>query len=164
MKKYRLLLGLSLFVIGLMLGLTWWQYNRFQVTPAPAAEFNLIDGRQLSLSAQQGQPVIITFWATTCSICMQEMPDWAQLYQDYNGQLELIAVAMPYDRADWILHIAKDWPFAVALDPMGELTQAFDQVEFTPTTFVISPTGLMVEKILGRVDFAKLRGSLQQWL
>ena len=150
-------------LIGVAGGIVLWRLAQPQV--APPVSFNLIDGRQLSLAEQRGKTTIVTFWATTCTVCMEEMPDWEELYQDRQAQgLQLIAVAMPYDRADWVLHFAKHWTFPVALDPMGELTQAFGDVELTPSTFIISPAGEITQQLVGRVDFDALRAQLDPWL
>ena len=157
----------NIFSIGMatiaLSAIALWYTSRPQA--APAVSFNLIDGRQLSLKEPSGNPTIVTFWATTCTVCMEEMPDWENLYQVRKTDgLELIAVAMPYDRADWVLHFAKNWTFPVALDPMGELTQAFGEVEFTPVTFIISPDGTISKQLVGRVDFEDLNTELDQWL
>jgi len=134
---------------------------------APTLTLNLIDGRQITLEQYRGRPLIVTFWATTCTVCLAEMPDWEVLYQTHGEhKLGLIAVAMPYDRADWVLGFAKrfNWNFPVALDPMGIATAAFGDVSVTPVTFLISPAGKISQQIVGRVDFAALNKQLEQWL
>ena len=42
--------------------------------PAPAAQLTALDGRHWSTSALRGQVVILTFWATWCSPCRDELP------------------------------------------------------------------------------------------
>ena len=134
---------------------------------APAVTFNLINGDQIPLIERQGHPLIVTFWATSCTICLAEMPDWERFYQIYHAQgVALIAVAMPYDRPDWVLSFAQrfKWNFGIALDPMGTVAEAFGNVSVTPTTFVISPAGKIHQKTIGRIDFVTLSQQLNQWL
>ena len=47
--------------------------------PAPAATLVTLDGQRLSTSDMLGQVVILTFWATWCSPCREELP----LLSDY---------------------------------------------------------------------------------
>src|SRR5262249_44462436 len=47
--------------------------------PAPAATLVTLDGQRISSGDLLGQVVILTFWATWCSPCRQELP----LLSDY---------------------------------------------------------------------------------
>jgi cytochrome c biogenesis protein CcmG, thiol:disulfide interchange protein DsbE len=49
--------------------------------PAPAATLVTLDGKHISSNALLGQVVILTFWATWCSPCREELP----LLSDYLG-------------------------------------------------------------------------------
>ena len=147
--------------------LLWLLLQATQAVSAPAVTFNLIDGRQIPLAEHRGRPAIVTFWATSCTVCMAEMADWEVLYQRHRQQgLRLFAVAMPYDRADWVLAFAErfNWSFPIALDPMGQVTTAFGDVDITPITFLISPTGEITQQLVGQVDFEELNKKLEQWL
>jgi thiol-disulfide isomerase/thioredoxin len=42
--------------------------------PAPPATLNTLDGKQLSTSEYAGKVVILTFWATWCVPCREELP------------------------------------------------------------------------------------------
>lgn len=43
--------------------------------PAPALVTSTIDGSKLTLQGLRGKIVLVTFWATTCAICLAEQPD-----------------------------------------------------------------------------------------
>jgi thiol-disulfide isomerase/thioredoxin len=86
------------------------------------------------------RPLLISFWATTCAICLKEMPRLAQFQKDYaHLGLRTIAVAMPYDRPLSVLDYAKgrqfDLDYAIDLD--GKINQALGGVRETPTALVI---------------------------
>jgi peroxiredoxin len=133
------------------------------ITIAPNVFFKTIKGETISLAALQGKPVIITFWATDCASCLKEIPDLIKLHQQFNSQgLTIIAVAMYYDPPNHVLTMAseKQLPYAVALDPSAELSQAFGNVQFTPTTFLIDKTGAIVIKKIGLFSLP----ALQEWL
>jgi thiol-disulfide isomerase/thioredoxin len=86
------------------------------------------------------RPLLISFWATTCAICLKEMPRLAQFQKDYaHVGLRTIAVAMPYDRPLSVLDYAKgrqfDLDYAIDLD--GKINQALGGIRETPTALVI---------------------------
>ena len=58
----------------------------------------------------------------------------------------MIAVAMYYDPPNHVVDMtkAKQLPYDVALDLKSELAQAFGDVMFTPSTFLIAPDGSVV--------------------
>jgi peroxiredoxin len=88
-------------------------------------------------------------------------------YQTYAPQgFEMVAVAMSYDPAWLVAEYAtqKRLPFKVALDMQGELERAFGGVEGTPTSFLISKRGEILEKIVGRPDFERLRRRIEREL
>ncbi len=139
----------------------------FRIQPAPAVTFTSLKGEKLATSDLRGRVVLINFWATDCAVCVKEMPRLVHTYRKYQPQgLEMIAVAMRHDPPNYVLNYAEKnaLPFKVALDPMGDIAKAFDNVKLTPTTIVIDKKGNMVARILGEPDFAKLEALLEQKL
>lgn len=45
---------------------------------APDFTLNDAGGKRVTLSALRGQPVVLTFWATWCLICKEELPELNQ--------------------------------------------------------------------------------------
>lgn len=134
---------------------------------APNIGFKIIDGRTLTLAALRGQPVLVTFWSTTCPSCIKEIPHLMDLYKEFSPQgFEIIAVAMPYDRPDFVLALAKkrDIPYPIALDIQSEAVRAFGNVNNTPTSFLIAPDGRIVKHEVGVMDFVQLRRSIMGML
>lgn len=128
-------------------------------TPAPEVTFVSIEGERMSTADLRGRVVLVNFWATDCSVCIREMPKLVETYEKHRERgFELIAVAMRYDPPNYVLSYARKnaLPFKVALDPMGALAKAFDDVRLTPTTIVIDKRGNIVTRILGEPDFADL--------
>lgn len=128
--------------------------------PAPEVTFTLLDGRTLTLADLRGRPVLINFWATTCPVCVAEMPELVALYQELRGRgFELIAVAMPYDPPSHVQDFARrrGLPFPIALDVQGQVTAAFDDVRYTPTAYLVDPNGDIVLRHTGRLDVERVR-------
>ena len=134
---------------------------------APQVTFVSLQGERIASGGLRGKVVLVNFWATDCVICVKEMPEMARTYDRYRERgLEFIAVAMKHDPPNRVIAYAEKnrLPFRVALDPLGELAQAFGDVRFTPTTFVIDKRGRIVSRIQGEPDFARLHEILEQKL
>ena len=135
--------------------------------PAPALIATTIDGHKLALQELRGKVVLVTFWATTCTICLAEQPDLVKTCERYRARgLEVVGVAMPYDRLDLIKqHLSKyPMPFPVVWDKDGEIGRQFRGILGTPTTFIVDKSGRLVSKTVGAIDFDKLRHFLDDSL
>lgn len=124
---------------------------------APNITLQLLDGKKLELSSLKGKPILITFWATSCPGCIKEMPHLIELYEELHQQgLEVIGIAMPYDRPDYVMEMVKrkQVPYHIAFDLQGEAVQAFGKVSLTPTTFLIDHKGQIVKKKIGEMNMA----------
>jgi peroxiredoxin len=139
----------------------------FSAKPAPRADFVTIHGERLSTESLRGKVVLVNFWATSCDVCVAEMPKIVATYGKYRERgFETVAVAMSYDRPDFVLAYAEKnrLPFRVALDPMGNAARSFGHIEATPTTFVLDKRGKVVARYVGEPDFGKLDALLESKL
>jgi len=63
--------------------------------PAPSFETKLINGQKFNIELAKGHVVILHFWATWCSTCLEEMPALNEFYEKHKDQgLKIIAVSM----------------------------------------------------------------------
>ncbi len=137
------------------------------ITSAPDVTFTELTGKKIALKDLRGKPVIVTFWATDCPSCIEEIPDLIDLYSRYHASgLEMIAVAMYYDPPNHVVDMtqAKQLPYPVALDLTSEHAQAFGGIMFTPSTFLIGPDGSIVKKQTGLFNPAKMKESIESLL
>ena len=135
--------------------------------PSSETEFSLLDGRKLTLQSLRGRPVLVSFWATTCSPCVEELPELIRLYQEWQRLgFELIAVAMPYDPPTRVLEFVQRHgvPYPVALDIDGKITTAFGGVPYIPAAFLIAPNGSIELSYTGRLDIVKARRIISKYL
>ena len=161
MKKWGVPLILALVVVtGALALLTSRQ-------PAPKAEFTLLSGDRLALDSLRGKVVLVNFWATSCPGCIHEMPSLVATHEKYHDKgLETVAVAMSYDPPDYVRTFAarQGLPFKVALDVNGAAAAAFGNVRLTPTTFVISRDGFILQRYTGEPDFTQLQQLVEKAL
>jgi peroxiredoxin len=153
---------------AVLLALAGVGFAAFQQQPqAPDVTFISLTGQKISSQSLRGKVVMVNFWATSCATCVKEMPQMVETYQKFKDQgLEFVAVAMSYDRPDYVLNYAatRQLPFKVALDSGGDLAKQFGDVAMTPTTFVIGKDGKILKRYLGEPDFASLHALLQKSL
>ncbi len=141
----------------------WLWLSPAGLKPAPKVTFAYLDGRQVPLQQLRGRPVLVTFWASTCSGCLQEMPHLIALYDELSAHgLEIIGVAMAYDPPNRVLEVTtqRQLPYPVSLDLDGHIARAFGDVMLTPTSFLISAEGRILMQKIGKMDMHKLQTRL----
>ena len=122
------------------------------VVPTDLYLQNVLAGA-FTLSQLGGKAILLELWATNCAICVAEMPLMAALSDRHQASgLRVVALAMPYDRPDLVLHFAKErrLPFPLAIDPAGHLLKELSKqaaqlgapgIEGTPTRLLLKPSG-----------------------
>jgi len=134
---------------------------------APPLVGQTLDGRTLSLAQLRGKPVLVTFWATTCPSCVEEMPHLIELYRELNPKgLEIVGVAMAYDPPEQVRAMVRQRqiPYPIVLDTQERIAREYDNVRLTPTTVLVSPEGRIAHYRLGLLDMPKLRDTIQKML
>ena len=134
---------------------------------APEVDFVLLDGQRLSTAQLQGQVLYVHFWATSCSVCLAEMPQLVATFEKFRSRgFQTLAVAVSYDPPALVSDyaIAHHLPFGVAIDNTGRIAERFGQVTQTPTSFLIDRRGRIVQLFVGEPDFAALRGQVERLL
>ena len=134
---------------------------------APDTPVVLLDGSTRIGAAVAGQVTLVNFWATTCSVCVAEMPQMVALFNTYRDQgFATVAVAMEYDPPASVIHYSesRQLPFDVVIDNTGAVARAWGGVEATPTSFLVNRQGEIVQRFVGAPDFAALAKSIEKLL
>ena len=164
LNKETLIAGLALAVV-LACAAIWFMPAGLRQAPPLVGQ--TLDGRTLTLEQFRGQPVLVTFWATTCPSCIEEMPHLIELYRELHPKgLEIIGVAMSYDPPEQVRAMVqqRQIPYPIVLDSQEHIAREFDNVRLTPTTVLISPDGRIVQYRLGLLDLPKLRETIKAML
>jgi len=140
------------------------------LAPAPRVPhvvFQTLSGRQLAMDELRGRVVVVKFWATTCAVCLDQMPATIETYNQFHDKgLDLVAVAMQYDPANRVVEFAQaaGLPFTIALDVQGDIARAFDDVSATPTTVLVDRAGHILRRYVGEYDKAEFRSAIESAL
>ena len=133
----------------------------------PPVSISTIDGRRFDAAAMQGRPLLVSFWSTTCAVCLREMPQMEALYRRFAPRgFEIVAVSMPWDPPVEVVRLARarGLPYPVALDVDGAIGRAFGDVSSTPTHFLVGPGGDVAWRRTGELDFSGLADRVQSML
>lgn len=104
----------------------------------------LFDGGEFRLSDQKGHPVIVSFFASWCTVCGSEASGLEDIYQQYaDRKVVFVGVAiedMETKARDYVKR--NGLTFATGLDAKGEIKQAYG-VFGLPITYFIDRDGLV---------------------
>lgn len=165
MKTKDLIFGLFALLLVGALAYVWLSPQGLK--EAPALSVRSVDGKAVDLASLRGKPVLVTFWATSCTGCVKEIPHLIELHQEFAPQgLQLVAIAMSYDPPNHVIAMrdARQLPYLVALDIDGTAARAFGDVRLTPTSFLIAPDGRIVREKVGELDMNEVRAQLRAML
>jgi thiol-disulfide isomerase/thioredoxin len=133
------------------------------VVPTDLYLQNVLAGA-FTLKQLGGKAILLELWATSCAICVAEMPLISALSERYEAKgLRTVALSMPYDRPDLVLHYAQKQrlAFPIAVDPAGHMLKAITRqaaqsgeatVEGTPTRLLLKPSGQLVYREQGTLQ------------
>jgi len=157
MSKTRIILG-GLLVLGLLFANAW----QYWLKPAPAAPeltMSTVSGESINLQALKGKPVLVSFWATSCGLCLAEIDDLIALHQAHQAKgYTTLAISLKYDSLAAIksMQQSRSLPYKLIYDAKGEYAKAFGGVQMTPTHFFISAAGKIVWRNVGPIDREEL--------
>jgi peroxiredoxin len=118
---------------------------------APGFSLDGLSGGRVELKQFKGKVVFLTFWATWCGPCKEEMPSIEALHQQFKGK-DFVVLTVAVDLEGKIpveKFIAKQgYTFYVLVDSKNEILDLYS-VEGIPMTFVIDKQGRIVGKALG---------------
>ncbi|MBV8327282.1 MAG: TlpA family protein disulfide reductase [Chryseobacterium sp.] len=118
------------------------------------------DGTPFSSSSLKGKLVLIDFWATWCSPCVEEQPELKNLYEAYSEQVknnafEILGVSLDRNKESWQKAIDR---FAISWIQISDLkfwkspvAKAYE-VDELPFNVIIDGQGTIIAKNLHGTD------------
>jgi cytochrome c biogenesis protein CcmG/thiol:disulfide interchange protein DsbE len=137
--------------------------------PAPSFRLPSLSAGEVDLASFRGRWVLINFWATWCSPCVEEMASIERLHRSLGPEGLVVLGVSVDDDDDAPRRFAErsGLTFQVLRDRGGRVaTEAYRTTGY-PETFLVDRSGTLAEKVIGPRDWAapevveELRGLLR---
>lgn len=128
-----------------------------------APDFTVLDmdGNSVKLSDLFGKPIVLNFWASWCTPCKTEMPEFNEVYEDLGEDITFMMVNLVDGKretketgAQYITE--QGFSFPVYFDTEQEAAYAYG-IRSIPTTIFIDKDGYIVTGAQGTIDTATLK-------
>ncbi|MFC1837146.1 TlpA disulfide reductase family protein [Thermodesulfobacteriota bacterium] len=133
---------------------------------APFEMISLTDKKTLNSKQFEGQVLLVTFFATWCPPCIQEIPTLKALQDTFKAKgFSVLAFSVDEGDVDPLVNLIDkyDINYPVFLeDPV--VTKSFGRVTGIPVTFLVNRKGEIVKKYLGYVGYDLLEKAVGNML
>jgi peroxiredoxin len=112
---------------------------------APPLELDLLDGGRMNLQDHADKEIVmLDFWATWCGPCVQEMPELAEVAEEYKDRQVVFYAVNQQEESDQISEFLnkKELDITVALDVEGDAALDYG-VEGIPMLVLIDKAGVV---------------------
>jgi len=133
--------------------------------PVPELTLETLDGASIDLAAQEGQLLLINFWATWCAPCREEIPDLKALHTDMEN-LTVIGIALDRKGREVVAPFARklDINYPIVVDEAGTAEAEFGPIPGLPTTILVTPDGQITKRVVGIFPTEEMKPTLQTML
>ena len=126
--------------------------------PIQAPDFTVYDqsGNAVSLSDFFGKPIVLNFWASWCTPCKMEMPDFQEKYLALSSQVQFLMINMTDGSRETVFSASEfiaeqKYTFPVFYDTGSYAAMAYGAYSL-PTTYFINAEGYAIAQAIGAID------------
>jgi cytochrome c biogenesis protein CcmG, thiol:disulfide interchange protein DsbE len=130
---------------------------------APGFNLSTMEGQQVNIASLRGRPVLINYWASWCSPCLEELPVLEKVSQEF-PQLTILSInGIQQDNLDTVRQTVANLGLThtILLDEGEQFWNSY-KVLFLPTSFFIDRHGIIRHVQFGSLTEEKIRQILVQ--
>jgi cytochrome c biogenesis protein CcmG, thiol:disulfide interchange protein DsbE len=124
----------------------------------PSANVKTLKGETTNTAniSNDGKPIIISFWATWCKPCIEELTNISEVYPQWQKETGVKLYAISIDDARTANRVpsfvnGRNWPYEILLDANSDFKRSMN-VNMPPHTFLVNGKGEIVWQHVGYVD------------
>jgi thiol-disulfide isomerase/thioredoxin len=124
-----------------------------------------LGGKKVSLTDFGGRPVLLSFWATWCTVCRDELPALQRLQDRYRaGGFEVLLVNYRETSNDRLRQYLSGLQvnLEAVIDPDGTIAAAYGVDVGLPVNVLSDRAGKVVRILIGEVPIATIESAVQQ--
>lgn len=136
-------------------------------TEVKLVDFSVVDGEgeEVSFSSLTGKPMIVNFWASWCSPCKNELPDFQEAFDKYGENITFLMVNLTDGSRETVTKAkdfisSKGYTFPVYYDVMQEAAISYS-IYSIPTTYFFDSEGKAVARADGMIDLDTLEKGIE---
>lgn len=160
--------GVALFLLVVVFAFTGGSEPASGATETESWDLPALDGEgRVALADFEGKPTVAAFFASWCTICRRELPQFALLSQVVGDEVNFVGINTMNNGNG--LNFARDmgighWPLArdIGMHDGRQLATNFGAVG-SPTTVIYDEAGRVVDVTLGRLTAEQLAGKLHEF-
>ena len=158
MKIFLILLTVVVFSVSL-----FPQDNSEGIRKGPDFTLENLDGDEVELNQEIGDgPILLSFWATWCKPCIEELNEYKQIYKEYKDQgFKMFAIST--DDENSVAKVkplvkSKGYNFPVLLDTNSDAVRLY-YAQSIPYSVILNKKGMIIYSHLGymRGDEVKVK-------
>ena len=109
---------------------------------APDFRADDLTGRTVYLNAELSRPVALTFFATWCKPCVEEIPRLIELHRLFDGRLKILCIVVDPENKDRVRSLASalSIPYPMLMDEGQKIRSAYS-IRGLPATFLVGTDG-----------------------
>ncbi len=137
------------------------------VLATPMPDFTLpsvVDGKDISSNDFKGKVLLVTFFATWCPPCRQEIPSLIRLQKDLSAKgFSVLGLSLDEGGAEIVNELVENdninYPVLMA---DSDVVSGFGGVTGIPTSFLVSHEGKMIRTYAGYVPHELLKQDIEE--
>ncbi len=149
-RLIKIAMAVCLCALGYVIVTSMYQHITDVGDTAPAFAITTDQGLKITPTNFGGRLLILNFWASWCTPCVEEAPSLAQLPQNLAGS-GVVVLGVSIDKNPKLYQSFLNRfkiPFQTARDPDSNLSADFGTFK-VPETYIIDRNGKVVQKIIG---------------
>ena len=157
---------ISLFAVILIFSASFAQSDSEGIRKGSNFKLEDLEGNIIELNSEVGDgPILISFWATWCKPCIEEMNELKKIYSEFKDKgFKMFAISTDDERT--VAKVkpfvkSKNYDFPVLLDTNSDVARLY-YVQAVPYSVILNKEGYIVYSHLGymRGDEIKVRDTI----